>query len=149
MSCFNCYSSRKVDADLVDKILDRGHRLRSAMVQSILNNDPFNPDVIYCQERKAVKLDELPPDTNDKIKAFLQGDPMSREDEVSTLETLRSMSAVDLCKATDRTYRSEDPCDCLTCFEYKEKDLNCDLKRVDANNEITQKNSRTVQERGR
>ncbi|KAH0818017.1 hypothetical protein GEV33_004773 [Tenebrio molitor] len=143
MSCFNCYSSRKVDADLVDKILDRGHRLRSAMVQSILNNDPFNPDVIYSQERKAVKLDELPPDTNDKIKAFLQGDPMSREDEVSTLETLRSMSAVDLCKATDRTYRSEDPCDCLTCFEYKEKDLNCDLKRVDANNEITQK----IQER--
>ena len=140
MSCFNCYNSRKIDAQLVDKILDRGQRLRSAMVQAILNNDPFNQDVIY-QESKSVRLEDLPKDSNEKIRAFLQGDAMSREDEIVTLETLRSMSAADLCRVTDRTYGSEEPCDCLTCVEYQEKDLKCDLKRE--SNEITQK----IQER--
>ncbi|RZC39019.1 C2 domain-containing protein 3 [Asbolus verrucosus] len=143
MSCFNCYSTRKSDGDLVDKILERGHKLRSAMVQSILHNDPFNTEIIYSQDR-CVRLDELPEETNNKIRAFLQGDAMSREDEIATLETLRSMSAVDLCRATDKTYRSDEPCDCLTCTEYNEKDLVCDLKRNN-NNEITQK----IQERYR
>ncbi|XP_044255228.1 uncharacterized protein LOC123005506 [Tribolium madens] len=139
MSCFNCYSERKLDSDLIDKILERGQRLRSAMVQSILRHDPLNLDVINDQVKKPTKLDDLPHDSNSKIRAFLQGDPLSREEEIWALETLRSMSATDLCKVTDRTYRSEEPCDCLTCHEYREKDLNCDLKRVENSNEITEK----------
>lgn len=139
MSCFNCYSDRKLDPDLIDKVLERGQRLRNAMVQAILTHDPLNTDVISDHQGKSIRIDELSHETTRKIRAFLQGDPLSRKDEIWTLETLRSMSATDLCKVTDRTYKSEEPCDCLTCHEYREKDLNCDLKRVENSNEITQK----------
>lgn len=138
MSCFNCYSSRKLEGDVVDEILERGQRLRSAMVQAILNNDALNLNIngAVCGAPKA--------DLGEKnIKAFLKGDSMSKEDELQTMETLRSMSAVDLCRITDRTYHSNEPCDCLTCVEYCEKDLSCDRKRNDNDNQLTKK----IQER--
>lgn len=40
------------------------------------------------------------------------------------------MSAVDLCRITERSYEKFKPCDCQICTAYTREDLSCDLKRA-------------------
>lgn len=128
--------SNKLNSNVVEKILEQGQRLRNSMVQSILNNDPLNTDVLSVKHFNTptssidqplcpqLKLDET------KLEAYLKGDYMTKEEEKLALDTFRSMSDVDLCRATDRSYSGyKKNCTCNTCREYNTKDLNCDIKR--------------------
>lgn len=127
---YNSYYNPNFEKNIVDKVLERGQRLRGAMVQSILDNNPLSEVITSKTSQVSVRLDDLPPETNEKIQNFLKGDVMTKEDELEALDTLRSMSVSDLCRTTDKTYRSDGSCDCFTCKDYKIKDLNCDLKRA-------------------
>lgn len=57
MSLYKYNEIRETDS-LVDKIVQQGQKLRNALVQSILNNDPFSVDVLttnrsYSEEKTA------------------------------------------------------------------------------------------------
>lgn len=128
--------------NLIEKILHQGQRLRNAMVQSILDHDPFNTDIfndyninshVPSRLRKKIpsQCSSLDNDLQDiekqKIQLFLKGESMNKQDQVEALETLRSMSSENLCKTTNETFLSK--CVCATCLKYEKGDLSCDLKR--------------------
>lgn len=143
--------------NLIEKILHQGQRLRNAMVQSILDHDPFNTEIfndyntntlVTSRLRKKVpsycsSLDINLLDTEKrKIQLFLKGESMNQRDQVEALDTLRSMSSENLCKTTNETYHSK--CPCTTCLKYNKDDLNCDLKRFKKN--LIDKEEKIIQE---
>lgn len=48
MSLYKYNEIRETDS-LVNKIIQQGQRLRNALIQSILKNDPFSVDVLTSQ----------------------------------------------------------------------------------------------------
>ncbi|KAL3266642.1 hypothetical protein HHI36_010805 [Cryptolaemus montrouzieri] len=140
----SCSGEASSKDSLIERILEQGQRLRNAMVQSILDHDPFNTDVINTATARSLvksRLRKRIPSQysisnlglsdieRDKLNAFLKGDSMNRFDEIDTLEALKSMSAEDLCKTTNQVFNSTQECCCGTCLKYNKEDLNCDLKR--------------------
>lgn len=136
MSCPASNAYKVVDRNLVEKVLEQGLELRNAMVASILKNDPFYRDVIYkqldvppsseirleCNKNANITSDER------RLEAFIKGECMTKEEEKLALDTLRSLSAPDLCKTAERsmgsnTYR----CSCYTCEIYNSNYPNCDI----------------------
>lgn len=131
-------SSHKIDpflnANLLDKILEQGQRLRNSIVQSILNNDPFNGEIMASTSRLASNTTEVYDVKSDllvknQIEAYLQGEYMSPQAEQEVLAAVQKMTAAELCKATERTYSSYKSCSCQTCKMYTNENLSCDLKR--------------------
>lgn len=125
----------KVKDSLVDKILEQGQRLRNAMVQSILQNDPHSADVLFHHNKKYntpvssdTGLTEEPLKDNKLITAFLHGDYLTKQQEELALNTIRSMSLSDVCETTKHTLHSK--CACITCTEYNTNNLKCDLRRT-------------------
>lgn len=128
--------------NLIEKILYRGHKLRNAMVQSILDHDPFNTDIFNDYQTNSIVTSRLrktiPSQCSNsesnlldvekrKLKSFLKGESMKQRDKIEALDTLRSMSSENLLKTTNEAYGSN--CKCMTCLKYDKEDLNCDLKR--------------------
>lgn len=68
-------------------------------------------------------------ESQEKLEEYLTGKSMSREEQQQVLDTVQSMSAVDLCKITERSYEKFKPCDCKICTTYMQEDFRCDLKR--------------------
>lgn len=128
--------------NLVDQILEQGQRLRNSIVQSILNNDPLNSEIILSTERSTANVSEILELKNDEydankyttmknqIEAYLQGEQMSPQEEHEVLAAIQSMSAQELCKTTEKTYASyNNSCNCNVCKQYETQNLNCDLQR--------------------
>lgn len=142
-----------VDTSLVNKILEQGQKLRNAMVGSILKNDPFNTNIIYSKHFNTPKTSSS--DFNDfksvnplasvdekRVEAYIKGEYMTKDEERLALDTLRSMSAPDLCKTTERTLNSTrlSTCKCYICKIYNSNNLYCDLRRqnnVDGTNQYS------------
>ncbi|KAG5899964.1 hypothetical protein JTB14_034535 [Gonioctena quinquepunctata] len=106
-------SNRKtVDSNLVDKILEQGQKLRNAMVASILKNDPLSTKLIYnnpFNTPQSSKTEFGEPEKVDNLislEAFIKGECMTKEDEKTALDTLRSLSGPDLCKTTEKSLKS-------------------------------------------
>lgn len=125
----------KVKNSLVDKILEQGQRLRNAMVQSILQNDPHSADVLFHHNKKYntpvsndTGLTDQPLKDNKLITAFLHGDYLTKQQEEQALNTIRSMSLSDVCDTTEHTLGSK--CTCITCTAYNNNNLKCDLRRT-------------------
>ncbi|GJQ83131.1 hypothetical protein Trydic_g15369 [Trypoxylus dichotomus] len=145
MSAKNSLSSLQTDINLVEQILEQGQRLRAAMVQTILNNDPFNIDILKTPNFKSYsETDALKPihtvnldnqyetksltlEDKHKFLAYLRGEEMTRNDERKVLDTFRAMSNADICDATERSYNSDYSCCCDTCKAYYKHNLSCDF----------------------
>ncbi|XP_074037878.1 uncharacterized protein [Leptinotarsa decemlineata] len=130
-----------VDSNLVEKILEQGQKLRNAMIGSILKNDPFSTEILinnhYNTPRSSrselsnnTKTENVIPLNDKRLEAFIKGDCMSKEEEKLALDTLRSLSAPDLCETTERTLKSTNigGCKCYICKVYNSKYLSCDSK---------------------
>lgn len=143
MHHFNVNNNVKiVDTSLVNKILEQGQKLRNSMVGSILKNDPFNTDIIYSKHFTTPKTSSsdftdfksLSPFTSideKRVEAYIKGEYMTKDEERLALDTLRSMSAPDLFKTTERTLNSTclSTCKCYICEIYNSNNLYCDLRR--------------------
>lgn len=145
MSARNSQCSLQTDINLVEQILEQGQRLRAAMVQTILNNDPFNLDLVKTQNFKSYsETDALKPmhainadnrretkslslEDKHKFLAYLRGEKMTRSDERQVLDTFRAMSNADICDATERSYNADYSCSCDTCKAYYKHNLSCDF----------------------
>ncbi|XP_050315160.1 C2 domain-containing protein 3-like [Anthonomus grandis grandis] len=122
----------QIKETLVDKILDQGQRLRNAMVQSILQNDPLSSEVFLSKTHNTPmsSLSSLTTRTAaDKklLEAFINGDYLTKEQEELALETIRSLPASEVCETTEKTLSSR--CSCPTCLSYHENNLKCHLRR--------------------
>lgn len=131
-----------VNVNLVEQILEQGQRLRNSIVQSILNNDPLNTEIMTNTDRSAtnisqplqLQIEDCDRNRNltmkNQIEAYLQGEHMTLQEEQEVLNALQSMSAAELCKTTERTYTSYNkPCNCDICHMYETQNLSCDIKR--------------------
>lgn len=115
--------------NIVDQILEQGQRLRNSMVESILNNDPFNTNVINYKYRynntscdrstSDVMEKPLSPDEKELFLAYVRGDTMTKIEEKQALDTFGKMSIRDVYNLTDRTCLSyKATCNCDTCKAY-------------------------------
>ncbi|XP_017783933.1 PREDICTED: uncharacterized protein LOC108567779 [Nicrophorus vespilloides] len=125
-------SSSTSQVNLVEQVLEQGQRLRNAMVNSILNVDPFyqDHDLMPPVKMHCINMDqekrELSTTEKHKFVAYLRGESMSRDDEKQALETFRAMSTSDICEITERSYHSlRNYCNCDSCTEYNK--LNVDV----------------------
>nr|CAH7764653.1 unnamed protein product [Callosobruchus chinensis] len=124
-----------VDNRLVEKILKQGQKLRASMIESILENDPFNTDILYKKDfctlqssranlskNKILASGDHNPcsDVDEKrLDAFIRGECMTKEEEQLALDTLQSLSAPELCRTTARSLTSQvELCQCTTCSIY-------------------------------
>nr|CAI5849123.1 unnamed protein product [Callosobruchus analis] len=124
-----------VDSNLAEKILKQGQKLRVSMIESILKNDPFNTDIIYMKDfstpqssrtnlskNKILDFDDLNPCSDvdeNRLNAFIRGECMTKEEEQLALDTLRSLSAPELCRTAARSLTCQvEPCQCTTCQIY-------------------------------
>ncbi|KAJ8937561.1 hypothetical protein NQ314_011796 [Rhamnusium bicolor] len=143
-----------VDKNLVEKILEQGQKLRNAMVGSILKQDPFNTEIIYNKHFNTPrntknelndfkKVDPLTTLDEKRLEAFIKGEYMTKEEEKLALDTLRSLSAPDLCKTTEKSLNSarDSSCKCYTCEIYNSNNLYCDLRRKNIKENPDYKNS--------
>lgn len=115
---------------LVDKILEQGQRLRNAMVQSILQNDPLSEDIYNkTHNTPASSATSLTCNTNGKklLEAFLNGDYLTKEQEQMALNTARSVPVEEVCNTIEKTNFSK--CACAVCSAYHPTNLKCDLRR--------------------
>lgn len=110
---------------IVDQILEQGQRLRNSMVESILNNDPLNIQVINYRHESTCnnninELDKpLSPQEKQLFIAYVRGDRMTKSEELQALDTFRKMSPADISEITDRTCLSyKATCNCDTCKAY-------------------------------
>lgn len=122
----------QIKESLVDKILEQGQRLRNAMVESILLNDPLSSGIIYNKTYNTpvpseTKLIGKPIGDKKLLEAFLSGDYLTKDQEEIALNTIRSMPVSDVCDTTERTLLSK--CSCSTCAAYYRNNLKCDLRR--------------------
>lgn len=117
MSSLNEFSQ---SGSLVDQILEQGQRLRNAMVQSILNNDPFNTDIIGNKNKIAKEqFGEITVEDKEKFVNYLRGDVMSKAEKKQALDTFRKLSNIDICDITEGTCLSNTiSCGCDTCKAY-------------------------------
>ncbi|CAH1159661.1 unnamed protein product [Phaedon cochleariae] len=127
---FNNINVKEGNRILVDKVLEQGQKLRNAMVESILKNDPFYTEVIYNNqfntpytssfELTKENRDQNSTSNKERLEAFIKGECMSREDEKLALESLKSLSVPDLCKTTERSLKCSTvgSCKCCTCELY-------------------------------
>lgn len=129
------------EGSLVERVLEQGQRLRNSIVQSILNNDPFNTEIMTNQitlmdspngPQLSKRYESSPIDnqSQEKLEAYLQGESMPREDELQVLNIIQSMSSAELCKTTDQAFSSDKFCNCRICNKYVREEVNCDLKRA-------------------
>ncbi|KAH1019281.1 hypothetical protein HUJ04_009124 [Dendroctonus ponderosae] len=115
---------------LVDKILEQGQRLRNAMVQSILQNDPFTGDIYSKTHNTPVSsATSLTCNSNGKklLEAFLNGDYLTKEQEQMALNTARSVPMEEVCNTIGKSNFSK--CACAVCSAYHPTNLKCDLRR--------------------
>ncbi|XP_060531036.1 uncharacterized protein LOC132704799 isoform X2 [Cylas formicarius] len=128
---------KMVDGKLVEKILEQGQKLRNAMVESILKNDPFSAELTSRKHYTTPRDSSLSvPKHADKIadskllEAYLNGDYLTREQETSAMETIRTMPVLELSNQTQKTLHNVGKiCTCTTCLAYMDTNLNCDLRR--------------------
>ncbi|XP_066246951.1 uncharacterized protein [Euwallacea similis] len=126
----------KTKGSLVDKILEQGQKLRNAMVQSILQNDPFHSDILCSNNNydTAVtsRVSLTGSGTGDKklLEAFLNGDYLTKDEEKIALSTVRSMAGLEVFKSTEEKLFTK--CLCSTCSIYHTNNLKCDLRRNEA-----------------
>lgn len=131
-SSSSLYSKRNYN-NIVDQILEQGQRLRNSMVESILNNDPLNTNVINYKYRydnnndnsnscrstsddtgKSLSIEE-----KELFLAYVRGDTMNKIEEKQALDTFGKMSITDVYNLTDRTCLSyKATCNCDTCKAY-------------------------------
>lgn len=128
MSSLNEFSQ---SGSLVDQILEQGQRLRNAMVQSILNNDPFNSDIIGNKYKITNnEIDEITVEDKEKFINYLRGDVMSKVEKKQALDTFRKLSNVDICDITEEAcLKNNTSCGCDTCKAYY-KETNLELNSV-------------------
>ncbi|XP_066150270.1 uncharacterized protein [Euwallacea fornicatus] len=121
---------------LVDKILEQGQKLRTAMVQSILQNDPLHSDILYSNNKyytpitNRVSLTGSGSGDKKLLEAFLNGDYLTKDEEKIALSIVRSMPGLEIFKTTKEKLFSK--CPCSTCSVYHTNNLKCDLKRNEA-----------------
>lgn len=120
-------------SNLVRQVLEQGQRLRAAMVQTILSQEPMSANVLcntYITETPPTIIG--PPINNTtelinnithadrtKFLSYLRGDKMSIAEEQEVLHTFRSMSNSDIYELTEHAKQSDDVCDCDTCKTYQ------------------------------
>lgn len=84
-----------------------------------------------------------------RLEAYIRGDHMPQHEEKLALQTLKSISAIELYKTVEDSLKTicNLPCNCKcqTCHNYNSAYLNCDLRRnkfhitkMSANNQITE-----------
>lgn len=125
-------SGKIPDTNLIDKVLEQGQRLRNSIVKSILNNDPFNSDVLLANSipNSAKNVIANSQNQEQNVINYLKGDPMSPEEKQTALSVIQNMSPNELCKTTERTFESyKKSCNCYICNLYESENLSCDLKR--------------------
>lgn len=116
--------------NIVDQILEQGQRLRNSMVESILNNDPLNTQVVnykyrYDSNRSDKTEEQLTPEEKELFLAYVRGDTMSKIEEKQALDTFRRMSITDVYNLTDRTCLSyKATCNCDTCKAFYSENKN-------------------------
>lgn len=124
--------SKVPDTNLIDKVLEQGQRLRNSIVKSILNNDPFNSDILLAKSmpNSAKNIIANFQNQEQNVINYLKGDPMSPEEKQSVLNVIQNMSPNELCKTTERTFGSYNKsCNCYICNLYETENLSCDLQR--------------------
>lgn len=120
------------DMNLIDKVLEQGQKLRNSIVKSILNNDPFNSDVLIANSmpNSAKNVITSLQNQEQNVINYLKGDPMSPEEKQNVLSVIQNMSPNELCKTTERSFGSyKKSCNCYICNLYESENLSCDLKR--------------------
>lgn len=152
---------------LVDRILEQGQRLRNSMVQTILNNDPFNQEFLqnsnYNQTAGVdLKKDSLSskctchkkPANTDAYQAqlehfdkYLRGEEMTVNDEIRALESIASLPSTSFKKYSSCCLMGHYKKGCDLCKEYENKMVassNYFSSSVDMNDDYTVRNSRNV-----
>ena len=133
----------KNNVNLVEQVLEQGQRLRNAMVQTILNNDPFytivgthksyeKSDGKYKEFSESVNEGQgktndrrLTKEEKNRFICYLRGEAMSKEEEKDVLDTFREMSNVDIFEATERLNPYSEACECDTCKTYFQHSAKC------------------------
>lgn len=121
---------------LVEKILEQGQRLRNSMVQAILNNDPFNQEILhntnittnanvernFSKSLKCTCKTKKPDfDICDGIDKYLRRDSLFLNQELEALETNRSTSPVDFLRSASSVNACHCRNVCGICREYETK----------------------------
>lgn len=143
MSALESNLKSNSNTSLVEKILEQGQRLRNSMVQAVLNNDPFNKEILSnisspahtYRDNKSAGIEKCNCYSHrgkDKgtqreydqlnIHKYLEGDEMCVNEEMRALETLRSMSPHSLIQSTSCTKHSDhykNSCD--ICKDYENR----------------------------
>lgn len=115
-----------VNSELVDTVLEQGQRLRSSMIESILENDPLFKTTNYTQRHNA---DLHKPDT---LEAYLRGDPLSEDDQTVAFDSIKTLNAKQLSDITNRIFCSK--CKCNICMEYDGIAFKDDTRRKPSEN---------------
>ncbi|KAI4462560.1 hypothetical protein MML48_4g00012375 [Holotrichia oblita] len=132
MSARNSQCSLQTDVNLVEQILEQGQRLRAAMVQTILNNDPFNLDLVKTQNFKSYsETDALKPmhainadnqretkslslEDKHKFLAYLRGEKMTRNDERQNMKLAAKSKKLESQTGVSYSYPSHS----VKCLKY-------------------------------
>lgn len=148
---------------LVDKILEQGQRLRNSMVQTILNNDPFNQEFLqnsnFNQTSADTKKDNLSskctchkkPDAYqaqlEHFDKYLRGEEMTVNEEIRALESIASLPSTSFKKYSSCCLMGHYKKGCDLCKEYENKMVassNYFSSIPDINDDITVTKSRNV-----